>query len=973
MRLAIDLQCWQTDSRNRGVGRYALNLTKAMLRVAGRHEIVAVLNGRAPRDLVTIRDELSGLIAPRNIRAWTGPEPGSSHAPLEAAKTHCVELMREYALANLGADAVHVSSLFEGMFLNDAITSVALLGAQPATGVVLYDLTPVFLQSMYVPEGKVRDWYQGKLRHLRRARLLLAISEATRREGIDVLALPPERIVNISAGVDACFMAVQPDPEQIACFKRSRGLPEQFILYYGGFDPHKNVAGLIEAFGSLPADMRRAHPLVFVGSMPDFLRPPLDAVIARAGLSEAEFRFLGRVGDADLLNLLQACELAVYPSLREGFGLPVLEAMAAGAAVICSDSSSLPEVIGRADAMFDPTKPASIAERLKAVVDDPGFRAELRAYGRERAKQFSWEASARKTLDAYEAVHAEEARARKAGARVNDLTLSQRPTLAWLADWPISPARQAAIRTLAKTYEIDLFVDAPATSAIVVAGAVTFDIALHLDRLTRYDRTIIDRADAAAWLRRGPGVVLAAPYDNAASELASLPSCLGLLRSPPEGDAVDGWSEDAVCLIESGHLSASSPAALARSLARVVPESVDAGFDRALAAAIVANRPQSGKPRLLVDVTGTSQAAPKGGIPRVVNRLVGALLADPPRGIDIALVRFEAGGAVVFARDYVSRLLGGDSMAEIVEEVVEPRVGDGFLALDLNWAVGDFAPLLARIRELGGQAFAVVYDLLPLQRPEWFPHGTDEMHARWFAAIAEFDGLACISQAVANDVKGELHRIGKVGARPRLGWFHLGADFPDGGPAAPPPELGARRTVLHVAQVWARKGHVQALAAFEALWAEGVDVNYVMVGPAGFGVDALINRVRRHREYGRRLHWFVDAPDPVLTSLYRTVDGVLVPSEGEGFGLPLIEAIHFGRPVLCRDLPVFREIIGDGARYFEGLNASALAGALRGWLAEIDAGAAPRGDPARLLSWAESARELTKVLTEKLMDPPIWS
>ena len=967
MRLAIDVQGWQTTaSRQRGVGRYTLDLTKAMLRQAGHHELLVVLNGNAPQDMMMIRQELAGLISPRYIRAWTAPATGSLNMPYSAVKTKCAELLREYALASLGVDAVLVSSLFEGHFHNDAITSIGLMGDQPPTGTVLYDLTPVHLQEAYRPAGGAREWYLNKLQHLRRAKRLLAISESTRRDGLELLALAPERIVNISAGVDARFGAQAYDVGRSLAFKRKLNLPDTFILYYGGFDPHKNVTGLIEAFGLLPEDWRKLHPLVLVGSVQDFLRPALDAAIARAGLTDKDIRFLGRVGDDDLVQLLHACELMVYPSLREGFGLPILEAMASGAAVICSDTSSMPEVIGRADVMFDPLNPASIAGRLKAVTDDSGFRAELRRYGCERARQFTWEASARKTWDAYAELHDREMAKNNSGARVSGAALPSRPTLAWIADGSVSMAAHGAIRALGEAYQIDLFVDSGAASQIIIAGALTLDLAIYGDRLAHYDRIVLDRAGAAAWLHRYPAVVMRSALETSETEPELLPTCLGVLTFPDTETVTDAWKVEAVRAIERAYCAATSAAKLTRALALVVPESFDPDFDGALAAALVANRPASGQTRLLIDVTNTAQISLTGGISRVVNCLVRTLLTQPSPAFEFMPIRRMPDGRIVCARNYIRRLLGRNEAPEIFEEWIEPRIGDNFVGFDLNWGVGVFAPLLQTIRNFGGQAFALVYDLLPLQRPDWFPPELEGLHSHWFSEISEFDGLICISQAVARDVENELVRIGKAGTRPRVGWFHLGADFPIIGPAVAQPELGHRRSVLHVSQVWARKGHEQALAAFELLWARGIDANYVMVGPAGYGMDAFIEYVRHHHEYGRRLHWYVDAPDSVLSGLYQTVDGVLIPSEGEGFGLPLIEAIHYGRPVLCRDLPVFQEIIGDGATYFDGLGADVLAHALNLWFAEMDKGRAPLGDTARALTWDESSLQFLGVVTDWL-------
>ncbi len=431
MRLVIDLQSLQTGSNERGVGRYTLGLTKAMLQGAGRHEIILALNGRDPEGVRAARRNFAGLLPPEHIRAWQAPEFGTWAEPSERWRNRAAELAREYFLANLGSDAVHVSAIFEGFFA-DAMTSIGLLGRQPPVGTILYDLTPLRIPGTYIAGGPIRDWYLGKLRDMSRARRWLAISEATRRDGIDFLGLNPAHVVNISAGVDPKFAATRGATDGIKRLAQERDLQEGFILYYGGLDTHKNVVRLVEAYAMLPAEVRRDRPLAIVGKPPHpaFLAPIEEAVV-RAQLTAREVRFLGRVEDAELVSLLHACAFSICPSLMEGFGLPVLEAMSAGAAVLCSNTSCLPEVIGRADATFDPRSASSIAERMNEVLVDDAFRAELQAYGPERAKLFTWANSAHKAIEAYEALHDEErVRKRETSRRGGMVASAHAPRLA---------------------------------------------------------------------------------------------------------------------------------------------------------------------------------------------------------------------------------------------------------------------------------------------------------------------------------------------------------------------------------------------------------------------------------------------------------------------------------------------------------------------------------------------------------------
>ena len=172
-----------------------------------------------------------------------------------------------------------------------------------------------------------------------------------------------------------------------------------FLLYVGTLEPGKNVKRIIEAFDQI-AEQFPEHLLVLAGGKGWLYEPILEA--ARHARAADRIIFTGHVGDNEVVELLNFCEAFVYPSLYEGFGLPPLEAMACGAPVIASNSSSLPEVTGDAALTVDPESVPEIAQAMKDLLSNPSKRADLRARGLERAKLFSWEKAARQTLDVYE-------------------------------------------------------------------------------------------------------------------------------------------------------------------------------------------------------------------------------------------------------------------------------------------------------------------------------------------------------------------------------------------------------------------------------------------------------------------------------------------------------------------------------------------------------------------------------------------
>jgi glycosyltransferase involved in cell wall biosynthesis len=174
-----------------------------------------------------------------------------------------------------------------------------------------------------------------------------------------------------------------------------------------------------------------------------------------------------------------------------------------------------------------------------------------------------------------------------------------------------------------------------------------------------------------------------------------------------------------------------------------------------------------------------------------------------------------------------------------------------------------------------------------------------------------------------------------------------------------------RPSILMVGTIEPRKGYAQALSAFEQLWKEGRDVNLVIVGKTGWKTEDLVLRLRKHPEAGKRLIWVENASDEILFAMYDAVNGLLMASEGEGFGLPIAEAAQFRKPILARNIPVFREVAEGNALYFTGTTGKDLAAAISAWFDLVQKGRAPFSDKIPLLGWPDSARQLTHCLLLK--------
>ena len=402
MRVVIDMQGAQTESRFRGIGRYTLSFSQAVVRNRGEHEIILALSGLFPDTIEPIRAAFDGLLPQENIRVWHAPGPVADKQPGNDARREIAELTREAFLASLQPDVIHICSLFDG-YVDDAVASIGRFDQNTPVSVALYDLIPLLNPDQYLrPNPSFELYYRRKIDDLKKASRFLAISEFSRNEGIDNLQLDKPQVVNVGTAVEPQFQQSRILKEVSQPLFKKCGIARPYVLYTGGADERKNLPRLIQGYAALPRELRQKYQLLFAGKMPEGNIADFKRKAIQAGLECHELCFSGYVSDEELVQLYNLCELYVFPSWHEGFGLPALEAMASGAPVIGANSSSLPEVIGLDDALFDPMDVESIRNKMHQALTDSSFRKRLCEHGLRRAKSFTWDKTAKRAIAAWE-------------------------------------------------------------------------------------------------------------------------------------------------------------------------------------------------------------------------------------------------------------------------------------------------------------------------------------------------------------------------------------------------------------------------------------------------------------------------------------------------------------------------------------------------------------------------------------------
>lgn len=836
MRIVIDMQGAQTKfSGHRGVGRYTENLVASFLRINNRHEVILALNGKFQDSVDRLRYEFSGLLPQKNIVVWQNFFDAAEINGPEDCLVDVGYVIREVFLNSFAPDVIFSTNLQEGL-IEMAPTSVHRIEFPVLYCTTLHDLVPFYYEDLYLSNPLIKKWYLRKIDYAKASDLILTVSHSSKKDIIEKLGVDESDVFVVENGFDENLFNPEPISEEDAeLVRRKYGLRKPFLFYVGGNDPHKNIDRLIDAFSKLPENVRSNVDLVLGGK--DFSDNKNFQVLLDVFRVKANVICLGFVPDVDLPKLYKTCLCFVFPSTHEGFGLPALEGMACGAAVVGSRTSSIKEIINFDAALFDFSDVNSIASKLLEVIENRDLRHRLVQNGLSRSKIYSWQRAANSLLSIFDGL---EGNVGVKGYRFED---------------PID----------------------------VVLGSID----KHIDKL----------------------------------------------------------SDDVLADISKS---------------------------------IVETFPTSRQRTIFLDVSSIAVTDYKSGIQRVVRSICGELLRSDLGGYNVELVYSATDDLAFYAANKYARSIFNHHVSPH-DEAIEFIPGDVLIYLDLHPGVAiAHKEFNAYLRNKGVFVYHVVYDILPILRPETFWPELCAEFRLWADAVSSANGALCISKAVSDELKDYLAVFGDKRTTPfMIGHFHLGADIENSAPTKGIPKdadsvldcLGKGLTFLMVGTLEPRKAHKQVLAAFEHLWRRGVNYNLVIVGRDGWGMQDFSGYLKSHPRLDKNIFWLNGITDEYLDLIYESSSCLIAASEGEGFGLPLIEAAQHGLPIIARDIPVFKEVAGDNAFYFsDSRSPEVLADAIIDWSILYEKGNCPSTTRMHWLTWSQSAEELVNVIKNSRWD-----
>ena len=373
------------------------------------------------------------------------------------------------------------------------------------------------------------------------------------------------------------------------------------------------------------------------------------------------------------------------------------------------------------------------------------------------------------------------------------------------------------------------------------------------------------------------------------------------------------------------------------------------------------------QPKLFLDISTLISFDHATGIQRVVKEISSILMKK--KNIDCELIYSYAEHDHFYYPEYVDNSYQPANQTELADYIVDFSDGDKLLFLDLHPSNAySKLQVIKNMRLLGVESYFVVYDLLPISHPHYFVKELVLDFHKWLNVVVKSNGALCISQDVSSKLNQWIVDSNQSAYHGFINkFFHLGADFDSSVESTGKHELAIEidkrsknaKSFLMVGTVEPRKGHSAVLDAFDSLWNDGDNEVLIIVGKAGWKNEKFIKRLSKHKEINKKLFWLKNVSDEYLEFLYNNCSCLIAASEGEGFGLPLIEAAHYKLPIIARDIPVFQEVAGNYSLYFSGSN---LKEKIAEWISLNALDKHPKSEMMKCLTWKQSVDELLSQL-----------
>jgi len=375
LKIGVDIRCLMSPTRT-GVAEYAYELLNAVLKIDKENQYFLFYNSYT------------------DVAQYTPLWPQNN---IHYVATKWPNKLFNAAIKILGWPKLDKLISRRGQldyFFSPNLNFTAL-SKNPKRILTVHDLSFKFFPQFFSAKQRLWHWAINPKKQCGQANTILTLSENTKRDLVDYYKISPEKIKVASGGLSAIFNSPTFDKEKI---KSKYNLPNRFILCLGAVEQRKNITGLIEAFEKCYSLLPNSYSLVIAGSGRGWNNKKIYARALASPLRD-KIEFIGYVDAADKPGLYSMSELFVYPSFYEGFGFPVLEAMACGVPVITSNRSSLPEITGQAAYLANPNRPAEIAEGIIKMLTDEKLREYFKKMGLEQVKKFSWETAAKQWIN----------------------------------------------------------------------------------------------------------------------------------------------------------------------------------------------------------------------------------------------------------------------------------------------------------------------------------------------------------------------------------------------------------------------------------------------------------------------------------------------------------------------------------------------------------------------------------------------